>query len=405
MPDLYSYKARDRNGDLVSGSIRGETALAVESYLESLDFIPVKISIDHGFQLRNLAKVGRSKPKLDDMILVTRKLSTLYRAGIPILRSLEIVSEQYHDAKLGTILLTVRDDLQRGEGLSEAMAKHPKVFTNIYVSSVKAAEASGKLDVVLDKLAEAMEQELVTREDVKKAVRYPITVLIAIAVAFVVLTTFVIPKFTQFYSSYGAELPKPTQILLFVSRVFRQFWYVIFPGIIAAVIGFIKFIKHPKMKPVVDSMILKIPVIGNLLVKTALSRFSHLLGVLTASGTPLIQSLDIVRQAVGNEVIGREVGRLIEGLRSGRSLAESRHHMRHFPRLAISLIHVGLESGTLDLTLKEICRFFDREVQYTSSRLTSLLEPLIIIVIAGMVLLLALAVFLPMWNLISVFRG
>jgi len=405
MPELYRYKARDHSGQLAVGTVRGEDIPSVENYLESIDFIPVKIWQQKEFSLVKLLKFGKKKPRHEDLILVTRNMSTLYRAGIPILRSLEIISEQYEENVLGDILLEIRDDMERGEHLSDSMAKHPAAFSGIYVSSVRAAEASGKLDIVLDKLAEAAEQEMVTREEVKKALRYPFTVLGAIAAAFVILTTFVVPRFAQFYSTYNAELPTPTLVLMFLGDVMSRLWYIIFPGLIAAVYGFIRLVKHPRLAGVVDSTLLKLPVIGDMLTKTSLSRFAHILSVLIASGTPLIQSLDIVKAAVGNSIIGAEIGKLGEGLRQGRSLAESRHQMQHFPKLALSLMSIGLESGTLELTLREICRFFDREVQYTSSRLTSLIEPFIITIVAVMVLFLALAIFLPMWNLISVFRG
>ncbi len=405
MPQQYKYKVRDKSGELILGTVRGEDESSVESYLESLDLIPIQIRPKRDFSIRKILRFGGSKPKSEDVVLITRKMSTLYRAGIPILKSLEIIAEQYEDAMLGDVLLSIRDDLERGEHLSDCMAKHPTVFTHIYVSSVRAAEASGKLDIVLDSLAESMEQELVTREEVKKALRYPITVMIAISVAFVILTIFVVPKFTQFYASYDADLPAPTRLIVAISNIFKNLWYIIFPGITLVIYGLRKLLKNPAMKPYVDSFALKIPIIGTLLVKSALSRFSHVLSVLVASGTPLIQSLDIVKEAVGNHVIGNEIGKMSEGMREGRTLAECKPHMKHFPKLALSLMHVGLESGSLELTLKEIRRFFDREVQYMSSRLTSLLEPFVLIIVAGMVLVLALAIFLPMWNLISVFKS
>lgn len=405
MPQQYKYKVRDESGTLITGAVRGEDAESVETYLESLNLIPIKIAPQRDFSIRKILSFGGSKPRIDDIVLITRKMSTLYRAGIPILKSLEIIAEQYEDVKLGTVLLSIRDDMERGEPLSDSMGKHPKVFSGIYVSSLRAAEASGKLDLVLDSLAESLEQDLVTREEVKKALRYPVTVMIAITVAFIVLIAFVVPKFTQFYGSYNTELPVPTQIIIAISDLLRNFWYVLLPGTVFGIFGLRKLVKNPKMRPHVDSLLLKIPVVGNLLVKTALSRFSHILSVLVASGTPLIQSLDIVRDAVGNQVIGSEIGRMSDGMREGRSLAECKPHMKHFPKLALSLMHVGLESGSLDMTLKEITRFFDREVHYTSSRLTSMLEPFVLIIVAGMVLVLALAIFLPMWNLISVFKA
>ena len=405
MPDLYTYKVRDKSGELISGVVRGEGESAVETYLESLDLIPVKITRRTKFSLRKLLGIGRGKSRIEDLILVTRNLSTLYRAGIPILKALEIVAERYEDSFLGDTLVDVRNDLEQGEFLSDSMAKHPKIFSTIYIASIRAAETSGKLDMVLDRLSEALEQELITREEIRSATRYPLIVVIAIAIAFVVLTTFVVPKFASFYDSYNAELPMPTQVIITIGNVLSDIWYVLFPVLIAVVYAVFQMLKHSRMRRFVDSALLKLPVFGDLITKISLSRFAYLLSVLIASGTTLIQSFDIVKEAVGNVVIGEEIGKLSAGLREGHSIAESRHHAKHFPSIAISLIRIGLESGMLDMTLKEISRFFDREVRYTSSRLTSLLEPILIVIIGGMVLFLALAIFLPMWNLISVFRG
>jgi type II secretory pathway component PulF len=230
-------------------------------------------------------------------------------------------------------------------------------------------------------------------------------VIVAIAIAVAILMTFVVPKFMAFYNSYDAELPLPTLIVIAVSNFMKSMWYVIFPALIGSIYGLKRMFRQPELRRRLDLFLLRLPVLGNLFIKTALSRFSHLLSVLIASGTPLTLSLDIVREAVGNSVIGSEIGKLSVGMREGKTLDEIKHHMQHFPSLAVSLIHVGLESGSLELTLKEISRFFDREVQYTSSRLTSLLEPILIAVMGCMILVLALAIFLPMWNLISVFRS
>jgi len=405
MPNLYQYKVRDKSGDMVSGVIRGDNVDAVENYLESLELIPIKISEHTEFSLRRLLKFGRKTADLEDLILITRKLSTLYRAGVPIMRAIEIIADQYQNEDLGDVLLSVRDDMERGESLSDSFARYPRIFKPIYISSIRAAEAAGKLDVVLDKLAVAMEQELVTKEEVKKALRYPVMVIVAIILAFMLLTVFIVPKFAGFYSQNNAELPLPTQIMIAISDMIRSNWYLLIPSV--AILSFIvaRSFRARKLQRSIDAFLLKLPVFGNLFVKTSLSRFAHLLSVLTASGTPLIQSLEIVREAVGNKIIGEEVGRFAEGLKEGRSIDDTKHQMRHFPKLAISLVHVGMESGTLELTLNEISRFFDREVHYTSSRLTSALEPILILVMGAMVLFLALGIFLPMWNLIQVFRG
>ncbi|MFH2055738.1 MAG: type II secretion system F family protein [bacterium] len=405
MQQLYRYKARTQRGELITGILRGNDSAMVAEHLVEQELIPVKVTRGSGFSLREIFSLRRSGVRTEDLIIITRQLSTLYRAGIPLLKSLEIASEKYAGTRIEESLLAVRDDLERGETLSDALAKHPRIFSEIYTASIRAAEATGKLDMVLDRLSEALERDMVTVEEIKKATRYPITVIVAIVAAFIALTTFVVPRFAEFYASYDTPLPKPTQIIIALGVFFQNSWYVAFPLLAVCVFVFIKALRHPRLKPTVDKIVLKLPVMGDLFVKTALSRFAHLLSVLIASGTPIITALEIVRHAVGNTVIGEQIQRLSDCQREGRSMLEVRHHLRHFPNLAISLIHVGLESGTLELTLAEISRFFDRDVQYASSRLTSRLEPVMILVIGGMVLFMALAIFLPMWNLITVFRS
>lgn len=392
-------------GELLTGVVRGADPSEVEHHLASLDLLPVKVSLDTGSAIRSKLSFFQKKADIEDMILFTRQLSTLYQAGIPILKSLQIAAEQFTGRHFEEVILKIRDDLEKGEHFSDCLNKYPQIFSHIYVSSIRAAEASGKLDFILDKLADAMERDLVTKEEIKKAIRYPATVIIAIIAAFFVLVTFVVPKFAKFYESYDTPLPMPTQVIVALSNFLSEFWYIGLPIIIALIIGFIKLVKHPKMRRPVNKIMLKIPVMGSLFVKTALSRFSHLLSVLLASGTPLLQSLDIVKHAVGNVIIGDEIEILRKCQSEGRDLKEIKHYLKHFPILAVSLIHIGMESGSLELTLKEIARFFDRDIHYTSARLTSLLEPIMIFFIGGMVLFMALAIFLPMWSLISVFKS
>jgi len=403
MPSLYRYKARDRAGAEITGEISGETPEAVSTHLESLDLIPIKVSRKGtGFSIAS--PFGPRKVSHEDLIVITRNLATLYRAGIPLLRSLDIMAEQYADSPIGTALTAVRSNVERGEQLSEAMAQYPHVFSAIFVASIRAAEISGKLDVVLEHLAKATEREMVTNEEIKKAIRYPVMVVAAIGIAFAVLMVFVVPKFADFYSTQGASLPYPTRVLISLSDFIQNSWFLLVPGLIAFGVLSVKLVKHPTLKPIVDRLILNLPVMGNLITKIYFSRFSHLLSVLVVSGAPLLKSLAIVRKAIGNSVLAGEISQFALGLREGRQIAESKHLMPHFPKLVVSLMQIGLESGSLELTLEEISRFFDREVHYTSQRLTSMLEPVLVVVIGAMVLFMALAIFLPMWNLVSVFK-
>jgi MSHA biogenesis protein MshG len=404
MPVEFTYKARDLNGVAYSGVLRLENADAVKDFLTEKKLIPIAIDVKTDGWWGRLRLILGKKTSHEELILFTRKLNALYKAGIPITGSLGIIADQQGDEYFADIASKLRFDLEQGYSFSDAVAQHPGTFGNTFVSAIKVAEQSGRLDVVLDKLATALERDLETREQIKTAVRYPILVVCMVTLAFFALVTFVVPKFADFYAKYNAQLPLPTRILIQLNHLITQYWPVLLVLVVLAVPGIIRLFRVKQFRCWFDGILLKLPVFGKLLNKIYISRFSHLLGVTFGSGAPLLAGLDTVKSAVGNRVIESEIDVMRQQIQQGNTVANIRHLLPHFPNLALSMIQVGLESGSLEFMLQQVSSFFDREIDYTTKRLLSLIEPFLILFLGTVVLCLALAIFLPMWNLIQVFR-
>jgi MSHA biogenesis protein MshG len=403
MPVEFTYKARDLDGVAHSGVLRMENADAVRDFLTEKKLIPVAINIKtNSWGVRFRLFFGK-KTSHEELILFTRKMNALYKAGIPITGSLGIIADQ-QDEYFADVASKLRSDLEQGYSFSDAVAQHPEVFGNTYVSAIKVAEQSGRLDVVLDKLATTLERDMETREQIKTAVRYPILVVCMVTLAFFALVTFVVPKFADFYSKYGAQLPLPTRMLIQLNHLVTHYWPVLAVLIVVAIPILIRLFRMKQFRRWFDGILLRLPVFGKLLNKIYVSRFSHLLGVTFGSGAPLLAGLDTVKSAVGNSVIESEIDMMRQQIQQGNTIANIRHLLPHFPNLALSMIQVGLESGSLEFMLQQVSSFFDREIDYTTKRLMSLIEPFLILFLGAVVLGLALAIFMPMWNLIQIFR-
>jgi len=403
MPIEFVYKARDYNGSEIIGVMQGESKDSVTEYLAAKDLIPISIKEKGLGGSGSWLHVFARKVPLAEMILFTRKLSTLYKSGIPLTRVLQIIADQDQSA-ISQIAERIRANIEKGDSLSEALSHYPHIFSSVYINSIKTAENAGRLDIVLDKISDALERDYETREQIKTAIRYPIMVVILVIAAFFALITLVVPKFAEFYSNYGAALPLPTRILISANTIISHYWYMLIPGVVAFVLTLVILLRFRRFRRLLDGFILKLPIFGPLLNNIYIARFAHLLEVFFGSGAPLLEGLDTIKVAVGNKVIEGEVGIIREQIREGNELSGVREKLPHFSNLVLSMMQVGLESGSLEKMLKQVASFLDREVDYVSKRLTSMIEPILIIFLGGVVLFLALAIFLPMWNMIEVFR-
>ena len=285
------------------------------------------------------------------------------------------------------------------------MKEFPRIFPPIYSATVAAGEVTGKLDTILDSLSGMLERDMELNRQIKTSTRYPLAVVAAIAGAFVVLITFVIPRFVGFYSKMGADLPLPTKMLIWVNQTITGYWIPIVAGII--ILGFVlrKVYSTPSGRIFFDRRLLKLPVFGDLIVKGNIARFSYIFKILLSSGIPVVRSLEMLSDVIKNAQLKSEIDRMGESFREGRDINRLINELEFFPEMALRMIQVGMESGSMETMLMETAGHYSKEVDYKSRHLTSLLEPILTVVLGAFVLIVALAIFLPMWNLIQVFRG
>lgn len=404
MPTVFKYKALSAEGDYKIGQITVEQKSQVTDFLKDNELIPIEIdAIKPKFKLSNLGYF--KKIDYEALIIFTNNLATTYRAGIPLLRSLSMIASSSKNEGFNDAVEKIRVGVQSGKSLSIAMAEHIEFFTPVYINSIAAGEESGKLEEILDELSHILENEMNISRQVKSGLRYPTIVIITIMAAFAVLMVFVMPKFISFYGSFNAELPLPTRIMIGLSNIITGYWPMIFVGLGVSVFGFRYFISTDTGRKKYDRFILKLPILGGLIVKGNVARFAFLFKILFKSGLPIIKSLSILAESIKNSAIQDEIKILEELFQRGSEAEITRHQFDYLPDLAKQMIAIGLETGSLENMLEEIGSHYSKEVDYTSRHLTAILEPLLTFVVAGFVLIMALAIFLPMWNLIKVFNG
>lgn len=401
----YRYRARDKHGSLFTGTIESTGQDAVAAQLDHLGYIPVAIEPERERPSLPdwLGGLGGVKPQ--DLIIFTRQLATLISAGLPFMTSFEALIEQTEDKRLKAVITQVRADVERGSAFADALAKHPKVFSKLYVSMIRAGETGGVLDEILARLATLAEHEAETRARIKAATRYPKIVIVAILVAFGILVTFVIPRFAALYANFKVSLPLPTRILIGINDLVHGYWYLILGGALLLFFGVRWYINTQSGRLQWDGVKIRLPVFGPIFLKTALSRFSRIFGTLTRSGLPILQTLEIVSETVGNVVIARAVDDIQESARQGRGIVQPMRVSRVFPPVVIQMVAIGEETGKMEEMLMKVSQYYDQEVEYSIRNLSATLEPLLLTLIGGVVLFMALAIFLPWWNLINVFRA
>jgi MSHA biogenesis protein MshG len=403
MPAQFRYKAVTADGRFRNGVITAQGQEQVEEFLQTQRLIPVTVSRladKRPFTLFGFLK-GDDYEKL---IQFVSSLSTMYKAGIPLLRALTIIKDSKVDPRFAFVIEQVSISVQAGRPLSAALAEFPDMFSNVFVACVAAGEESGKLDDTLDELGEMLERELELTRNIRSAIRYPLIVMGVIVLAVIVLMTFVIPRFVNFYSAFGAQLPLPTRIIIGASNALVSYWWVAIILFGAAGYGIHAFLNRPDGRRWFDTRLLRLPVLGSLLVKGNTARFTMMLRIMYKSGLPLIRSLEILTGTIKNSVFSSEIQKLAEIFHKGLSVDHLGGDFKYFPVQALHMIAIGLESGNLEHMLKQVGDHYSKQVLYTSRHLTAIIEPILTVVLGSFVLLIALAIFLPMWNLIKVFN-
>ncbi|HEY7667559.1 MAG TPA: type II secretion system F family protein [Actinomycetota bacterium] len=403
MPDTYQYKVRDRSGNLVSGTLVADNERLVLDRLREMGYTPLEVGKEKkGLNIE--INVRPAKVKLKELSVFSRQFATMVNSGLPILRGLAILAEQTDSKELARVLEAVRNDVEQGASLSAAMAKHPKVFNDLYIAMIKSGETGGVLDDVLLRLASLLEREVHLRQKIKSAMTYPIAVVALVVLIMSAMLLFVVPQFKNIYAQLGGTLPLPTRVLLMMSEMMKKYWYVFILLAVAARFFFNRYKRTANGREVVDRLKLKVPVFGSLFHKTALSRFSSTLGMLLRSGVPILQALDIVTDTVNNRVIAKAVADVQNSVREGESIAKPLSKHAIFPPMVVQMLAVGEETGQIDTMLDKVANFYDNEVEASVDALTSLIEPLLIAIIGGAVGAAVIALYMPMFNIIKLIQ-
>ena len=409
MPN-FQYTGRDKQGQPVNGKIDANSVDAVASQLLNTGITPINISRaikeqtskDSGFDF-DLNK--NKKPTLDDLVLFSRQMYTLLRAGVPIIRAITGLADTTRNQVLQRTLHGLRVEIEGGHELSTALAQHPDIFSHLFISMVQVGENTGNLDEVFLQISGYLEREKNTKDQIKAAMRYPTFVIIAITIAMFIINMWVIPTFAKVFAGFNAELPLPTRILLGISEFTVNYWYVIAGLLLIAFFSTRYYIKTEKGHWQWDRLMTRIPVIGSIVMRATLARFARSFSMSLSAGVPLVTGLTLVSRAVDNVFVGGHIADMRNGVERGDTLTRTAAATEMFTPLVIQMLTVGEETGNVDDMLKEVADFYDREVDYDVKNLTSAIEPILIVFIGAMVLVLALGVFLPMWDLAGAAKG
>lgn len=410
----FAYKATNKEGKNTFGVIEADNQTLAVQDVRNLGLFPTHIRearrSDEKKALK--AKYGGGINELyfgglkwKDVVVITRQLATLIDAGLPLLRSLNILTAQLKPSKMRDVLREITNDVQTGGTLSEAMAKHPKAFDRLYVNMVKAGEVGGMLETVLNRLADFMEKRMALQRRVKGAMVYPIFVILAATGIVSFLLVRVVPVFAEIFGDFGAALPAPTQILVDISEFMKMKWWLLLLVINSTII-FIKLIrKIPAVQRLGDRVSLKLPLIGDLVTKVAVARFARTLGTLLNSGVPILQAIVITRETISNSVIQNAVDHVHDRIKEGDTIAAPLDETKVFPPMVVNMIDVGEETGSLDAMLNKVADIYDNEVEIAIEAMLSLMEPAIILFLGGVIGFIVIALYMPIFSLGDAIQG
>lgn len=401
----FQYSVRDRAGKIVSGTLEAESQAAVATKLKQMGYAPVSITKHKAGMKTEINVPGFGKRvKLKDLAIMSRQFATMINSGLSLLRALTILADQTENKELARVIGEVRNEVETGTALSVAMAKHPQVFPPLFVNMTRAGEVGGFLDGVLLQIATNYEAEVKLRSKIKSAMTYPVVVFVIAILAVVGMLLFIVPVFAKMFTDLGGELPAPTKVLMFLSDAMKLMAPVLLVGFIVGLVVWQKVKHTEQVRNVVDPVKLKLPIFGKLTQKVALSRFTRNLGTMLRSGVPILQSLEIVADTSGNVVIARAVRDVQESVRKGESLVAPLSQHAVFPPMVVQMLAVGEDTGALDEMLHKISDFYDQEVEATTEALTSLIEPLMIAVLGGIIGSMIIALYMPIFSVFDLIQ-
>jgi type IV pilus assembly protein PilC len=393
----FNYEAKRRGGDVVKGTINADNLDQANKKLSDQGLTPVKVK---KAPIKIEINFGGSA-KVKDLKTFTRQFATMIDAGLPLVQCLEILGSQSENKWFGAKLLEIKGHVESGLTFSDAMAKYPKIFDELFVALIAAGELGGILDTIMRRLAEYIEKKERLQRQIKGAMVYPIGILIIMSIVLVILLNWVIPTFEKMFSDFGAAeaLPYPTQLVIGISRGFQEYFVFIGAGLFAIIAGYISFYRSKPGKTIMHRIFLLMPIVGPVVKKIAVARFTRTLGTLLSSGVPILESLNTVAKASGNVIIERAIMFARERISEGRNMSDPLQEARIFPGMVIQMIAVGEQTGALDTMCNKIADFYDEEVDVAVAALTSLLEPLMMVVIGGVVGGMVIAMYLPIFSL------
>lgn len=389
---VFEWEGKDRNGKQVRGETRAGGENQVQSYLRRQGIMPLKIK-------KRRMSAGKSiKPK--DMAIFTRQLATMMKAGVPLLQAFDIVGRGNPNPSVTRLLNDIRNDVETGTSLSVAFRKYPLYFDNLYCNLVEAGEAAGILDQLLDRLAVYMEKTEAMKSKIKSALMYPISVLVVAFVVTAVIMIFVVPAFKEVFSNFGADLPGPTLAVIAMSEIFVQYWWLIFGGIGGGVYFFMQaWRRNKKMQVIMDRIMLKVPIFGVLVEKSCIARWTRTLSTMFAAGVPLVEALDSVGGAAGNSVYELATVKIQQEVSTGTALTQAMTNANLFPSMVLQMCAIGEESGSIDHMLGKSADFYEAEVDDMVAGISSLMEPIIIVILGTVIGGIVVAMYLPIFKL------
>ncbi|MEW6330513.1 MAG: type II secretion system F family protein [Pseudomonadota bacterium] len=405
---LFQYKGRNQRGEAVRGHLEAVSSDAVAVQLMNSGVIPVDIGVAEAredvFAALKARLAANTRITLTDLSLFSRQMYTLLKAGVPIMQALRGLRDSTQNPALAKVIIGIGESLDTGLDLTSALRRHPQVFSSLYVNMVQVGETTGSLQEVFLQLAIYLEREKDTRDRIKSATRYPTFVVAAIFIAIFIINLFVIPAFAKVYAGFKIELPLATKMLIASSNFTVAYWPAILITLVVAVFALRYYVRTPEGRYRWHKLKLGIPVIGRVVYKATLGRFARALAVMMKSGVPLVQGMTVVSRAVDNDYISERIVQMRDGVERGETIARTAAATGMFPPLVIQMIAVGEDTGSVDELMFNVAEYYEREVDYDIANLSTALQPILITFLAVMVFILALGVFLPMWDLVQLAR-
>ena len=398
---IYTWKGKNSYGEKRKGKLEAPSEAAAAAQLKKMRITTTVLKEAPKDIFENIA-LFQPKVTGKDVVIFTRQLSTMIDAGLPLVQSIQILAAQQDNSTFKKVLTDIQTDVETGMTFAESMKKHPKVFDNLYCNMIDAGEVGGILDTILNRLANFMEKSMVLKKKIKGAMTYPAICLCIALVITAVILVFVVPVFASMFADFGSALPAPTQFVVDLSEFAQSYFFIIIGGIVLFVVAIKKTYATKKGRKFIDRASLKAPVVGTLIQRVAVAKFTRTLGTMLQSGVPILDSLTVVGKTAGNAVIEEAVFRVADAITEGRTIAEPLEETGVFPGMVVQMINVGEATGALDVMLEKIADFYDQEVDQAVDNMTAMIEPFMMVFLGGLIGGLVIAMYLPIFKMASV---